>query len=203
MSGAACWTLLACLLLAHNAAADEPLWSGTVPEPCRVQLEHPAGDLALERVRGSTLQVLGDADQWELQADSAEGLLQIRSALPPGSNAAAATQLLRVDLPRDCELVVRGGTGHVHLRGRHDAPLDIETVTGDITLWADRRASLRAELQTSGLMGVDYSIEIEHLRHQEPDKRGLVVLGDGSTRARLASRRGVVSVLDRERAARK
>lgn len=199
MSRASWWFALpACLLLAHGAGAAEPLWSGKVPASCEVRLEHPAGDLELQRVRGNTLQVHGQAADWNLKADTSGELLRFHSSAVQGRDAAAATPAMRMELPRGCSLVVRGGSGRVDIHGRHDAPLDVETVTGDITLWAGQRDSLRADVYTSGLIGTDYGIEIEHLRHREPDKHGRVVLGEGSVQARLASRRGVVSVLDRE-----
>lgn len=186
--------------MAPAVAAEQPLLTTPVPEPCQVQVQHPVGDLAVHRVRGTSVEAHGDSTVWRVDANTQDGVLQLRSAGAEASQGHADAVPLRIDVPRGCHLVVRGDAGRVDLHGRHEAPLDVETVTGAITLWAERRADLRVELLSSELLGTDYSIEIEHMRHQEPDKRGVVVLGNGGVQARLASRRGVVSVLDRERA---
>lgn len=190
---------LAAMAVAMSAGASERLWSEAAPDPCRVVVEHAAGDLELHRARGK-VRVHGDPDVWALEGGSKDGTLRLRSAPRVGNRGSLDAEPLRVEVPRACELRVDGGAGRVVVHGRHDARLEVETVTGEIVLWAEDRADLMVVLLSSGEMGVDHSIEIEHLRHQEPDKRGLVVLGEGTVQVHLASKRGAVRVLERKRA---
>lgn len=194
------WPLLLVLASVPAAGATERLWTNEAPEPCRIAVEHPIGDLELRRVRG-TPQVLGEHGQWVVATTSEDGVLRLRTTPADGTSGHVDGTPVRVEIPRNCELAVIGGAGRVELHGRHRASLTVETVTGEIVLWTEERADLRVTLRTSGEMGVDYSIDIEHLRHQEPDKRGEVVLGDGTIQVHLASKRGAVRVLDRGRAA--
>jgi len=186
------------LLATVPASAEAPLWSAKAKKPCSLVLELPAGDLELRRKRGDA-QVVAEPGQWTVDAVAENDALHMRVAIAEG-HAAGDASPVRLELPRHCALAVRGGTGRIDIHGRHAAPLEVETTTGEIVLWAESGADLRVDLATSGEMGTDYSIAIEHRHHREPDKHGVVVLGTGDIAARLASRRGPVSVLARERA---
>jgi hypothetical protein len=69
------------------------------------------------------------------------------------------------------------------------------TVTGDIEVFVWEDANLAADLATSGRITTDFSIAIEHRRHEEPDKLGTATLGRGGPRLSLASKRGSLALL--------
>ncbi|MCP3959329.1 MAG: DUF4097 domain-containing protein [bacterium] len=78
-----------------------------------------------------------------------------------------------------------------------ESPVKVDTVTGDITVFAGPDTSATISFATSGEITVDYPVEIEFRHRQEPAKHGLVVIGDGAEQVRLRSRQGSVSVLRR------
>ena len=72
---------------------------------------------------------------------------------------------------------------------------DFTTETGNIEvhLWED--ADLAVRIATSGEISTDFSLQIEHLRGEEPGKRAVAVVGDGGPELILNSKRGRVSLL--------
>jgi hypothetical protein len=108
---------------------------------------------------------------------------------------------------RGGEIRVRKVDGHVSaksVRGSISVALEngvtskaqeLATETGDIEayLWED--AAMRVELDTSGRISTDFSLEIEHRRYEEPDKHATAVVGNDGPRLKLWSRRGALSLL--------
>ncbi|MCP3977851.1 MAG: DUF4097 family beta strand repeat protein [bacterium] len=88
--------------------------------------------------------------------------------------------------------------GHVTVTfatGATDQAQTIATVTGEIEayLWEDADADVR--LATSGEISTDFSMQIEHRRHEEPGKHGVAVVGNGGPKLELQSKRGRIRLL--------
>jgi len=73
-------------------------------------------------------------------------------------------------------------------------PQSLTTVTGDIEVWVWEDANLAVDLATSGRIATDFSIAIEHRRHEEPGKLGTAMLGAGGPRLSLTSKRGEIAL---------
>jgi hypothetical protein len=75
-----------------------------------------------------------------------------------------------------------------------EEPQELSTETGDIEcyLWED--ANMKVSLATSGLIGTDFTIKVEHERMAEPNKRASAVIGHGGPRLTLNSKEGQVAL---------
>jgi len=105
------------------------------------------------------------------------------------------------------DIRIRGIEGHVQAksaRGRLSATLKsgvtergqaLTSETGEIEvhLWED--ADLDVRIATSGEITTDFSIEIEHRRHEEPGKHATAKVGSGGPGLTLRSRRGDIRLL--------
>jgi len=105
------------------------------------------------------------------------------------------------------DIRIRGIEGHVQAksaRGRLSATLEsgvtdrgqaLSSETGEIEvhLWED--ADLDVYIATSGEITTDFSIEIEHRRHEEPGKHATAKVGSGGPGLTLRSRRGDIRLL--------
>lgn len=195
--------LLCCLSLAGAStavlardAADSVLWQGKLPSgaaDCRLRLEHPQGAVQVHR-QGRVLRLLGDRSQWAVavQGSGARHRLEV-SAADPGEPPAAARPL-RLQAPARCQLELRTTFGAIEVRGAA-GPLQAETRTGDIVLHLPGRSNAAVELATSGDITVDFSVEIDYRRAQEPSKYGHIRVGTADTGVKLSSRQGAVRVL--------
>ena len=55
------------------------------------------------------------------------------------------------------------------------------------------------KLATSGRISTDFSLEIEHLRFEEPGKHGTATLGKGGPGLTIVSKRGAISLLRQQK----
>lgn len=102
------------------------------------------------------------------------------------------------------DISVRGTVGRVQLKtsrgkiaatlesGVTDRPQELITETGEIEvhLWED--ADLDVDIATSGEISTDFSIDIRHVRFEEPGKLARATLGEGGASLALNSKRGRV-----------
>lgn len=72
---------------------------------------------------------------------------------------------------------------------------DLTTQTGDIEVWLWEDADMNVSLATSGEISTDFSLEIEHLRFEEPSKHAVAVVGRGGPELTLRSKQGRVRLL--------
>jgi hypothetical protein len=177
-------------------AADRVLWKGKLPRSaadCRVRLEHPLGALQVHR-QGRALRLLGDASQWAVteQASGARHRLEV-TALGAGEPPADARPL-RLEAPPRCLLELETTAGAIEVSGGI-GPLQAQTRTGDIILHVPGEPDLRVDLSTSGDITVDFSVDIDYRRAQEPAKQGAIRVGSAETEVKLSSRQGAVRVL--------
>jgi hypothetical protein len=70
----------------------------------------------------------------------------------------------------------------------------IVTSTGDVTVFCPSTSSFAFTMATSGTLTTDFSLAIEHLDGQEPDKLATGVIGTGGRRLELASKRGALAL---------
>ena len=77
---------------------------------------------------------------------------------------------------------------------------DLSTETGDIEVYLWEDAKMEVEIATSGEISTDFSIDIEHLRHEEPGKRARAIVGGGGPKLSLYTKRGHVRLLRLQRA---
>ena len=79
------------------------------------------------------------------------------------------------------------------------AAQELSTRTGEIEvhLWEDARATVH--VSTSGEISTDFSISIEHRRHEEPGKHAVATVGQGGPKLALYSKRGRVRLLRLQR----
>jgi hypothetical protein len=73
-------------------------------------------------------------------------------------------------------------------------PQELTTETGDIEVYLWEDASMSVRVATSGLIGTDYSIEVEHRPLEEPNKHASAVVGHGGPRLSLQSKEGQISL---------
>lgn len=90
---------------------------------------------------------------------------------------------------------VRGNISAVLSEGVTDEPQEMITETGEIEVYLEENAGTTVKIATSGEISTDFSIQIEHLRFQEPGKQAVAVIGDGSSLLTLRSKRGRVRLL--------
>jgi hypothetical protein len=105
-------------------------------------------------------------------------------------------------LKGDLKIVsVQGRVQALTSRGRINATLatgvtqesqEFVTETGDVEVYVGEDAHMSVNLATSGEICTDFSIDIEHRRFEEPSKHGVVTVGQGGSRLRLASKQGRV-----------
>ncbi|MGD8375521.1 MAG: hypothetical protein PVF68_05220 [Acidobacteriota bacterium] len=86
----------------------------------------------------------------------------------------------------------RGTITATLLTGATADPQVLETETGEIQVHVWEDADLKVDIATSGEISTDFSLEIEHLRFQEPGKRALAIIGAGAAELRLASKQGPI-----------
>jgi hypothetical protein len=106
-------------------------------------------------------------------------------------------------------IAIRGTQGRVHAStgvGAIEASLDaapkgsrqvLATTTGNIVLAVDDRLDARLELATSGVFATEFSLDVEHLANQEPNKRAHTTIGGDDARISVESRRGEIRLLRR------
>ena len=73
----------------------------------------------------------------------------------------------------------------------------LATTTGNIVLAVDDRLDAGLELATSGVFATEFSLDVEPLANQEPNKRALATIGDDDAHITLESRRGEIRLLRR------
>jgi hypothetical protein len=73
----------------------------------------------------------------------------------------------------------------------------LATSTGNIVLAIDDRLDATLDLATSGVFATEFSLEVERLAGQEPNKRARAVVGEDRARITLESRRGEIRLLRR------
>lgn len=73
----------------------------------------------------------------------------------------------------------------------------LATSTGNIVLAVDDRLGAALELATSGVFATEFSLEVEHLANQEPNKRAHTTIGGSDARITVESRRGEIRLLRR------
>jgi hypothetical protein len=94
---------------------------------------------------------------------------------------------------------VRGQIAASLESGVTSASQDFSTETGDIEVWLWEDAKAEVEIATSGEISTDFSIDIEHLRFEEPGKRATAVVGGGGPKLSLYTKRGRVRLLRLQR----
>lgn len=97
---------------------------------------------------------------------------------------------------------VRAATGAGSIEASFDAApagsrQRLASTTGSIVLAVDDRLDAALELATSGVFATEFSIEVEPLAGQEPNKRARAVVGADKARIELTSRRGEIRLLRR------
>ena len=95
------------------------------------------------------------------------------------------------------------GTVTAELETASHRSQSLESLTGDLTayLWED--ASVTVEAATSGEISTDFTLHVEYLKSQEPNKRAVAVLGTGEARLHMESKEGRVRILRLPRSFRK
>jgi hypothetical protein len=88
----------------------------------------------------------------------------------------------------------RGEIMAMLLPGVTKAPQRFSTVTGSIEVWVSDTGAFDVALATSGRLITDFSMQVEHLDREEPDKVGTVRVGAGGHPLELWSRRGDLSI---------
>jgi len=73
----------------------------------------------------------------------------------------------------------------------------LATSTGNIVLAIDDRLDAALELATSGVFATEFSLDVERLANQEPNKRARTVIGDDDAHIIVESRRGEIRLLRR------
>lgn len=73
----------------------------------------------------------------------------------------------------------------------------LATTTGNIVLAVDDHLDAALELATSGVFATEFSLDVEHLANQEPNKRARTTIGDGDAHITVESRRGEIRLLRR------
>ncbi|MGN6520074.1 MAG: hypothetical protein ACTHK2_11685, partial [Dokdonella sp.] len=106
-------------------------------------------------------------------------------------------------------IAIRGTQGRVHAQtgaGTIEASFNgapqasqqrLATTTGNIVLAIDDHLDAALELATSGVFATEFSLEVERLAGQEPNKRARAVVGADRARITLESRRGEIRLLRR------
>ena len=107
------------------------------------------------------------------------------------------------------DIAIRGTQGCVQARtgvgaieaSFNAAPKDsrqrLATSTGNIVLAVDDRLDAAVELATSGLFATEFSLDVERLANQEPNKRAHATIGGDDARITVESRRGEIRLLRR------
>lgn len=73
----------------------------------------------------------------------------------------------------------------------------LATSTGNIVLAVDDHLGATLELATSGVFATEFSLDVEHLANQEPNKRAHATIGGDGARVAVESRRGEIRLLRR------
>jgi hypothetical protein len=179
-----------------NGAGDGVLWKGRVARSaadCRVRLEHPHGAVQVLR-RGRSARLLGERGPWAVAAHGAGASHRLDVSVAGAGEPPADARPLRLEVPARCQLELETSFGAIEVSGKV-GPLQAQTRTGDIVLRVPAEADLRINLATSGETTVDFSIDIDYRRAQEPAKHGAIRIGSGETEVKLSSRQGAVRVL--------
>ena len=107
------------------------------------------------------------------------------------------------------DIAVRGTQGCVQAQtgaGSIEASLNaappksrqhLATTTGNIVLGVSDKLDAELELATSGVFATEYSLQVEPLQGQEPNKRARGVIGAATARIDVDSRRGEIRLLRR------
>jgi len=135
-----------------------------------------------------------------LDAETREGQIDVKG-LKGDLTARSEKGDIRI---RSVEGRVRAKTA----RGRIEASLetgvtsesqDFSTETGDIAVYLWEDANVEIDIATSGEIGTDFSINIEHRRYEEPGKHAVATVGQGGSKLSLYSKRGGVRLLRLQR----
>jgi hypothetical protein len=76
---------------------------------------------------------------------------------------------------------------------------DFSTEIGDIEVYLWEDANMEVDIATSGEISTDFSISIEHRRHEEPGKHAVATVGQGGPKLALYTKRGRVRLLRLQR----
>jgi hypothetical protein len=107
------------------------------------------------------------------------------------------------------DIAIRGTQGRVQAQtgvGAIEASLNaapkasrqrLATTTGNIVLAVDDRLDAALELATSGVFATEFSLDVEPLANQEPNKRARTTIGDDDAHISVESRRGEIRLLRR------
>jgi hypothetical protein len=76
---------------------------------------------------------------------------------------------------------------------------DLSTETGEIEVYLWEDANLDVAIATSGEISTDFTLSIEHRRHEEPGKYAFATVGQGGPKLSLVTKRGRVRLLRLQR----
>jgi DUF4097 and DUF4098 domain-containing protein YvlB len=106
-------------------------------------------------------------DWYNLEVSESKGTLSIESSFAKKKSLTADIHAV-LKLPRDCHLSIKTINGNVEITG-HNAPLNIETISGLIDLAVDAQRSIHFRINSiSGKVFTD-------LKLQEKDSNGTIV----------------------------
>jgi len=107
------------------------------------------------------------------------------------------------------ELAIRGTKGTVNAQtgsgqieiALGQAPVGsvqrLSTKTGNIIVGVDDGLNADVALSTSGVFATEYSLQVEHMQGQEPNKQAIATVGTAAARVELSSARGEIRLLRR------
>lgn len=73
----------------------------------------------------------------------------------------------------------------------------LSTTTGNIIVGVDDGLNADVALSTSGVFATEYSLQVQHLQGQEPNKQASATVGTAAARVELSSARGEIRLLRR------
>ena len=153
----------------------------------------------------------------ELLADGQR--LDVVVFVPEGHSVSVATELGAVDARGvRADLDIRSTAGDISVRGTQGAvnaqtgtgQIEIAlgpapqgslqrlvTKSGNIIVGVDDGLNASVALATSGLFATEYSLQVQHLQGQEPNKQAIATVGTVAARVELSSARGEIRLLRR------
>jgi hypothetical protein len=72
---------------------------------------------------------------------------------------------------------------------------EFTTITGDVALYLWEGMNAAVDLKTSGEISTDYSLQINFDATKEPDKMAQAVIGAGTNKISVSSKRGRIRLL--------
>jgi hypothetical protein len=87
----------------------------------------------------------------------------------------------------------RSNSGDIHVAFVDERPSSthvLETVTGSVAVWLAPDADVTVTMSSSGTLTTDFSLQVTHRDHEEPDKVGRAKIGRGGSSLELRSLQG-------------